>query len=187
MAGTTPLGAVARGMLAGAAGTLAMDALLYLRYRRGGGDEGFVPWETAASLRDWKDAPAPAQVGRRLVEGLFQREVGPRWARSANNATHWAYGMLAGAQYGLVAGSLARPRIGYGIPLGAGLWGTGYAVLPAAGLYRPITEYDRATLAKDLGAHLLYGLTTAAVFAVLRAGCSSRRAGRAPGRGPGAR
>ncbi len=31
MAGMTPLGAVARGMLAGAVGTLAMDALLYLR------------------------------------------------------------------------------------------------------------------------------------------------------------
>ncbi|MDQ0988316.1 hypothetical protein [Streptomyces sp. V2I9] len=177
MAGTTPLGAVARGALAGAAGTLAMDALLYLRYRRGGGGEGFGPWETAAAVRDWNDAPAPAQVGRRLVEGLFRRELDPRWARSANNATHWAYGMLAGAQYGLVVGSVARPRIGYGVLLGAGLWGAGYVVLPAAGLYRPITEYDRVTLARDLGAHLLYGVTTAAVFAALGPGRSSCRAG----------
>ncbi|MFI1804959.1 hypothetical protein ACH415_15285 [Streptomyces californicus] len=178
MAGMAPLGAVARGMLAGAAGTLAMDALLYLRYRRGGGEERFAPWESAASVQDWKDAPAPAQVGRRVVEGLFQRELDPRWARTANNATHWATGVLAGAQYGLVVGSVARPRIGYGVPLGAGLWGTGYAVLPAARLYRPITSYDRATLAKDLGAHLLYGLTTAAAFAALGpARCRARRAG----------
>ncbi len=131
MAGMTPLGAVARGMLSARPKTLAMDALLYLRYRRGGGEERFAPWESAASVRDWKDAPAPAQVGRRVVEGLFQRELDPRWARTANNATHWATGVLAGAQYGLVVGSVARPRIGYGVPLGAGLWGTGYAVLPA--------------------------------------------------------
>ena len=42
-----------------------------------------------------------------------------------------------------------------------------YAVLPAAGLYKPITEYDRVTLAKDLSAHLVYGLTTAATFKAL--------------------
>ncbi|MFJ1758156.1 hypothetical protein [Kitasatospora sp. NPDC088134] len=168
MAKTTPLGAVARGALAGAAGTLAMDALLYLRYRRTGGEERFAPWESSASLRGWEHAPAPAQVGRRLVEGLFQRKLPNRWARTANNATHWAYGSLGGVQYGLLAGSLRRPRIGYGLPFGAGVWATGYLVLPATGLYRPITDYDRSTLAKDLTAHLVYGLATAACFAVLQ-------------------
>jgi hypothetical protein len=47
------------------------------------------------------------------------------------------------------------------------VWVSGYAVLPAAMLYRPIWEYDRATLAKDLSAHLVYGLTTATVFSLL--------------------
>jgi hypothetical protein len=37
-------------------------------------------------------------------------------------------------------------------------------VLPAAGLYKPIREYDRETLAKDLSAHLVYGTTTAAAL-----------------------
>jgi hypothetical protein len=37
-------------------------------------------------------------------------------------------------------------------------------VLPAAGLYEPIWKYDRKTLAKDLSAHLVYGVITAAVF-----------------------
>ncbi|MEU9463814.1 hypothetical protein [Streptomyces sp. NPDC048312] len=168
MAIGTPLGVVVRGMLAGVAGTLAMDALLYARYRRGGGDEGFFPWESAASVQDWKHAPAPAQVGRRLVEGLFQRELPARRARLTNNITHWAYGVLAAVPYGLLAGSAQRPRIGYGVPFGAGLWVAGYVVLPAAGLYRPISEYDRVTLAKDLTAHLLYGLTTATVFTILQ-------------------
>ena len=36
--------------------------------------------------------------------------------------------------------------------------------MPAAKLYEPIWKYDRRTLAKDLSAHLVYGLTTATVF-----------------------
>jgi hypothetical protein len=67
----------------------------------------------------------------------------------------------------LTAGSLGAPRVAYGPFFGAGVWGTSYVVLPAAGLYKPIWEYDRVTLAKDRSAHLLYGTTTAATFAVL--------------------
>jgi hypothetical protein len=77
----TPLGAVGRGLAAGAVGTLAMDLLWYARYRRG-----------------------------------------------------------------------------------VGVWAVDYAVLPAAGLYKPIQDYDRETLAKDLTAHLVYGATTAAAL-----------------------
>jgi hypothetical protein len=42
------------------------------------------------------------------------------------------------------------------------VWGTGYAVLPEGGLYKPIWEYDAKTLADDLGAHLAYGAGTGA-------------------------
>jgi hypothetical protein len=157
----TPLGAVARGLAAGALGTVAMDASLFARYRRGGGDGRFAPWEFSSGLSDWEQAPAPAQVGKRLVEGLFQLKLPPERAALVNNVTHWAYGMLGGAQYGLVAGSLRSPRIRYGLPFGASVWAASYAVLPAAKLYKPIWEYDLPTLAKDLGAHLVYGFTTA--------------------------
>jgi hypothetical protein len=47
------------------------------------------------------------------------------------------------------------------------VWAVSYAILPAAGLYRPIREYDRETLAKDLSAHLVYGATTAAAERLL--------------------
>lgn len=163
----TPIGALARGLLAGAAGTAAMDLLLYGRYRRDGGKDRFADWESSAGLQDWDAAPAPAQVGRRLVEGVFQTTLPASRARLVNNITHWAYGISAAAGYGLVAGSLRTPRVAYGPPFGAAVWATGYAVLPAAGLYKHITEYDKVTLAKDLSAHLLYGLTTAAAFRVL--------------------
>jgi hypothetical protein len=161
---STPAGAVARGAVAGVAGTLAMDLLLFARYRRGGGTEAFKSWEFSAGVTDWDSAPAPAQIGRRLVEGVFERKLADRQAALVNNVTHWAYGVGAATQFGLVVGSLRRPRVAYGPVFGAAVWASSYVVLPAARLYKPIWEYDRATLTKDLTAHLLYGTTTAAVF-----------------------
>jgi hypothetical protein len=164
----TPVGAIARGLVAGAVGTAAMDAFLYRRYRRGGGEERFEAWESSAGISDWEQAPAPAQVGRRLVEGLFQRPLPPSAARLTNNLTHWAFGIVNGAGYGIVAESLRAPRVLYGLPFGASVWAGGYVVLPAAGLYEPIWHYDAKTLAKDLSAHLVYGLATAIGLRALR-------------------
>jgi hypothetical protein len=163
----TPLSAIGHGLLAGALGTAAMDTFLFARYSRGGGTSPFRDWELSAGISDWEQAPAPAQVGKRLVEGLFDLKLPPTRAALVSNVTHWAYGMLGGAQYGIVAGSLRRPRIRYGLPFGAGIWASSYIVLPAAKLYEPIWKYDRRTLANDLSAHLVYGLTTAAALRVL--------------------
>jgi hypothetical protein len=171
----TPLGAVWRGLLAGAIGTLAMDLLWFYRYKRDHGKEGFLDWEFSSGLCTWEQAPAPAQMGERLVEGVFKIELPATRVPLINNLTHWGYGILAGVQYGIVAGSAADPRIGYGIPLGATVWTTSYLVLPLAKLYKPIWEYDRETLAKDLSAHLVYGLATATAFN--RLARSSRRTG----------
>jgi hypothetical protein len=46
-------------------------------------------------------------------------------------------------------------------------WLSSYVVLPVAKVYRPIWEYDAATLGRDLSAHLVYGLTTSSAHAVL--------------------
>jgi hypothetical protein len=163
----TPLGAVAKGLLAGAAGTVAMDALWFARYRRSGGDSKVAKWEFSLDVSSWDQAPAPAQVGQRLVEGLFKREIPVSRAGLVNNITHWGYGMVGGLQYGIVVGSLDHPRIRYGAPFGASVWGASYVVLPAVKLYKPIWEYDFKTLAKDLSAHLTYGIVTATAFELL--------------------
>jgi hypothetical protein len=94
-----------------------MDMLLYERYRRGGGKSRVAEWELSEDLTSWEQAPAPAQVGKRLVEGLFAVELPPARARLVNNVMHWAYGTLNGVQYGIVAGSLPTPQIRYGLPL----------------------------------------------------------------------
>jgi len=163
----TPLGAIAKGVAAGAAGTAAMDALMYRRYRKDGGTQAFLEWELSAGVDDWDAAAAPAQIGKRVIEGLFQIDLAPKWARLTNNVMHWGYGLAWGAQYGMVAGSLAAPKARYGLALGPTVWGSGYVVLPLAKLYKPIWEYDSASLLKDLSAHMVYGATTAAAFGVL--------------------
>jgi hypothetical protein len=44
----TPVGAVVRGLIAGAAGTGAMDTFLFVPYRRTGGSSAAWEWESSA-------------------------------------------------------------------------------------------------------------------------------------------
>ncbi len=165
--GPTPLGAVARGVAAGVVGTLAMDLWMYVRYRRDGGDEEFPEWEFSSDVTGWESAPAPAQVGRRAVEGLFERTLPDTSARLTNNIMHWGYSVSAAVAYGMVVASLRRPRVGYGLLFGAGMWAFSYVILPPMHLYKPITQYDAKTLGKDLAAHLAYGTGTAVALSLL--------------------
>jgi hypothetical protein len=180
----TPVSAVVSGIAAGAIGTAAMDTLLFARYRRGGGKTPAAQWELSSGLTSWEDAPAPAHVGKRLVEGLFQVELPARRAPLVNNLTHWGFGMLSGALYGLIAGSLRRSHIRDGLPFGASVWAGGYVVLPLAKLYEPIWKYDVKTLANDLSAHLVYGTTTAAAWQALWVRRAPRRLRRCAPRRP---
>ena len=159
--------AAARGKLAGAAGTLAMDLLWYRRSRRAGGEPGFLAWETAAGLEGWDDAPAPAQVGRKLVRLVLRRDLPPERARLVTNVMHWSYGLAWGAMLGVV--DELRPSSGpwRGPAFGLAVWGSDYVILPPLGIYKPIWRYDAATLAKDASAHLVYGSVTDAVTRVL--------------------
>lgn len=174
----TPIGAVVRGVLAGAAGTAIMDGVWYARYRRDGGTSGFAEWETAAGLDSWEGVPAPAQVGKRLVEGALQRELKPAKARLVTNVVHWGYGLAWGAAYGIVAGSTRRPRVTDGLLFGPFVWSTAYLVLPPTGIYKRMREYDAKTLWKDASAHLAFGVGTAAIFKLLagRSGSDAHRA-----------
>jgi len=162
----TPLAAAAAGLLAGAVGTVCLDAVHYLKYRRTGGTESPLVWEFAP-VDSWETAPNPGQVARRVFEGFTQRKLSDRWAWPISTAAHWAYGSAAATMYGIVAGSARRPHPAYGVPFGATVWAAGYVVLPEAGLYQPIWKYDAKTLAWDLSAHLAYGAATGTTFWLL--------------------
>ena len=159
-------GSTIRGAAASAVGTLAMDTFLYRRYRESGGRSVFLAWETSAGLEGWESAPAPALVGKQLVESVTKRELSPRFARGLNNVLHWGLGLTTGAGYGLIVGS-RKPSLWYGLPFGSAVWAGGYAVLPRFGVYEPIWKYDLETLRKDLRAHLVFGTATAVAFRLL--------------------
>ena len=161
---STAIGRALAGAAGGVAGTLAMDVTWYVRYRRGGGTQGFVDWETAEGTTSYEGASAPGQVGRKLAAALLHREPPPSSARAVTNAVHWA----TGVQWGVVCG-LALPlvrRVGplpAGVGLAATAFGAAYVILPLIGVYKPIWEYDRTTILQDATAHLVYGITGATV------------------------
>jgi hypothetical protein len=164
---TSVVGSMARGAAASALGTLVFDSFLYRRYRHGGGGTAFPAWESSDGLVDWENAPAPALVGKKLLEPVLGQEISPRYARLLNNATHWGYGIATGIGYGLLVGSRRKPEVWFGPPFGATVWASGYVVFPFFGVYEPIWKYDLKTLWNDLSGHLVFGTATAAAFSLL--------------------
>ena len=154
------------GGLAGALGTATMDTLLYVRCRRGGGTQGPLEWEFSAGVDKWDDVSAPGLVGKRVLEGVLGTRTGPMGEVDAE-VVHWATGMGWGVTFGVVVGSAKRRSWAWGLDLAPIVWLASYAALPAAKVYKPIWDYHAKTLAKDLSAHLVYGVTTGTVFAAL--------------------
>lgn len=158
------LGTIVKGAVAGAVGTLAMDAVWFRRYRDGGGEQGFADWEFATDTTSFEDAAAPGKVGQRVAEKAGV-DLPDETAGLTTNVVHW----LTGVGYG-IGHALSQHRRGVvtgGVLTGVGAFLNSYASLGALGIYEPIWEYDRETLAKDLTAHLAFGLATAAAFRAL--------------------
>jgi hypothetical protein len=165
----TPLGALARGLVAGALGTAAMTGhqALVARARSGGGDEGGGRQESGDP---WEEAPAPAKVARRLIEGLLHREVPAERIGLLSTATHWTYGTMSGALYGLVEGSKQPRPLADGLVFGTAVWVLSYATLVPMGIYDPPTDYPPSELAIDWTYHAVYGAAVAAAYRALPGG-----------------
>jgi hypothetical protein len=138
-------------------------------YRRAGGTEGFIAWETSAGVTSYQQAGPPALVGKRIVEGYLQRELPPESARAMNNAVHLLTGASWGALHGIVTASTGGPRAWHGLVTGPVAWAASYAMLAPAGVYKPMWEYPLDVLWKDLSAHLVFGLGTGLAFRALAA------------------
>jgi hypothetical protein len=161
----TPLAALRRGLLAGVAGTAAMTAWQELSAKLTAADDQ----EPRQQPDDpWEQASAPAQVARRIIEGVFKREASPALIPVLTHATHWAYGTTWGGVYGLVAGSTARRRpLRRGLAFGTAVWAMSYVQLVPMGLYEPPWKYPPKDLAMDLSYHLVYGAAAGLAYRVL--------------------
>ncbi len=148
---TTPLGAVGKGLLAGAIGTGVMTA-----YQLG-----------AAKAMGSGSSNVPGEVGKRVIEGLFQRPVSDEEKEKLTNPVHAIYGISWGVLYGLVHASLRPGSKRHGLAFGTAVWGASLVELPAMGLAPPVWEMPPTSIALDLSYHLVYGAGVAAGYAAI--------------------
>jgi hypothetical protein len=156
------MNALLRGLIAGVAGTSVMTAYQLAVAKLQG-----KPLSTPVPHR-WADAPAPAQVAKKLADAVGE---GRRFTREdvplLTNAMHWLYGISWGAFYGVAAGKAQRDPVAGGLAFGTGVWGTSYAELVPLGVYQPPWKYPAKEIALDLSYHLVYGLAVAGAYAAL--------------------
>ncbi|MFV0405594.1 MAG: hypothetical protein ACK5LN_02020 [Propioniciclava sp.] len=159
------------GVAAGMVGTLAMDVLWYLRYRRSGGTQDPLNWEFGG-VEGWDEVSAPGEVGLLVLREIMGEDPPESWAQPTQNAMHWLTGMGWGKVLAITVGAVSWRT---GLALGPLAWLTSYVVLPPLGVYRPIQSYPLPILAKDLSAHLVFGVVTAAVVAAWTPGVAGAK------------
>jgi hypothetical protein len=165
----TPAGAIARGLAAGLIGTACMTALQEVMAKRRRARMP-APLGVTEDADPWSHAPAPAQLAKRVVEGLLQREISPAQIPLFTNAMHWGYGTALGAVYGIAESSFpGKPGV-RGPLFGLGVWAQSYATLVPLGLYEWPWHYRKGAIAKDVSYHLLYGTGTALGFRLVSNG-----------------
>ena len=163
MNGKTPLAAVGQGLLAGLVGNAIFTGYQMVQAKFASPDEGDGSSEPP---KDWSETSEPAQVGHRVVEGVFEKDVPLEQAETMANAVDWIFGTSWGAVYGILEETFHRPLVN-AVVLASSVIAVDYTMLPAMNLYKPPWKYPAATLAKDYGNHLVYGLAVAGAYRAL--------------------
>ena len=151
-----------------------------------GGIAGFVGTlaMTAAMSRLHRILPAPERyplTPREIVDALThqdepQQQLSEPAALDTTTAAHFAYGAATGALLGA-----ANPKVGpgEGALAGVAVWAASYlGWIPGAGILKPATDHPRRRNALMIGAHLVWGATTALAMRELT---MARRTMMAPG------
>lgn len=114
----------------------------------------------------WDEAPAPAQVAKRLIEGVVGLRVPSGLIPALTQLMHWGYGIAWGSVYGLANrhasshGLKARRGAAFGLLV----WAMSYVQLVPLGIYEPPWQYPASELGTDAAYHVAYGLGTAAAY-----------------------
>lgn len=139
-----------RGLIAGAAGTVALNGLTYLDMAARGRPSSSVPAQTVAGVTETADLADDDETGRNRRQGF-------------GSLLGYVTGLGFGAIYGTVAGR-ARPSVATGgaaLAVGAMAAANGPSV--AMGVTDP-REWGAEGWIADVVPHLAYGFVTAAVF-----------------------
>ena len=170
----SPLGALARGILAGLVGSLAQSAFFAATKKIAPKPpkDAFRPPEAAQ-----RSEAETEVVARRFVERLMQR--GPIVHKAAGgHLVHYAFGSAWGAAYGVTTPSVRRmSTLRGGLAFGTLVWMVSdHLIVPGFRLAGWPQRYPMKNHAYALAAHLVYGAAVAATFAIA-SGRSPLRAG----------
>jgi hypothetical protein len=148
MSATAPLAALARGVVAGAVGTVAMTVSERLEMALTGREASTVPGQVGAHLLPGKDPDSQTDVAQ------------------LNSATHWVHGISLGAVRGLldVAGLHGPAASAAHFAL---LWGGDAALYRALGIADVPWRWEAAELASDMLHKGVYAAVTGAVYDAL--------------------
>jgi uncharacterized membrane protein YagU involved in acid resistance len=164
----TPLGAVVRGMLAGAVGSLAESVFFRATASVAPATppDAFQPPEPGQ-----RDEVATQTVARRWGEQFMQRgPLTPEQRKRAGNLVHYAFGAAWGMDWAILRESvpaLASP--GGAVAFGTAAWlASDNVILPAFQLSGPPTAYPAKNHAYAWAAHAVYGLAVWGAYEALR-------------------
>lgn len=174
----SPLAVVAKGALAGFAGTLVLTVAVQGAQwvSRHGGDSGRRPEESGAGLGAAQSL-AGGQVQppfldqsteifvQKVATGLFGASLSSTPLAAVGTAMHFFYGGLWGAIYGLLQASLRLPPRLHGVLYGLVVWLIGPVTLvPAMGIMPPVREQGFRRVLIVAGFHVAYGLGLGLAF-----------------------
>lgn len=164
----TPLGALVRGLAAGAVGSAVQS--LFFELTAGlaprSHTNAFVPPEAAQ-----RDEQATETVARRFVEGLMARgPLDEEGKRRGAAAVHYAVGAAFGAAWALFRETFPGTARPLGVTgFGVAAWVIGDDVLyPVFRLGAGPRSYPLRTHAYAVAAHLVFAAATASVYDALR-------------------
>jgi uncharacterized membrane protein YagU involved in acid resistance len=163
----TPLGAVAKGAMAGLAGTIVMTYAMKTvpklmqstpasgtqRARRQSEEESLEP---------------PAQLARKVGAEVLEQPVGTQQAKEIGQGIHWAYGMSWGVLLGLIQGTLWLSPLKFGVVLGTVVWAVGPNwLLPLMKIGPDPSEQPTEQTTMSWAFHALFGVVTALSFSAM--------------------
>ena len=135
------------GVAAAAVGVAAMTSAQVWLYGITGGEE----------------SQAPAKVGEKIL-GALGVKVRKEQRPALNTAMHALYGTSWGLPFGVVLGRGGATGPAKGLAFGFSVWAASLVELPALGVAEPLWRQSPASIAQDLGFHLVYGAATAAAY-----------------------
>lgn len=85
-------------------------------------------------ITDHAGEATDAKVGKRVIEGVFDKEVGPELITPLTHAMHWATGTGWGAVFGLLQADRDGSPLRRGLAFALAVWVASYVQLvPIAG------------------------------------------------------